>query len=73
MLLQAGASNVISIAMARNGTSYKKTLIRKAWNPFEPCDLDEDDIQSMEEHGNCSIEIDEYFLNSVWKFYLSLS
>jgi hypothetical protein len=69
MLLAAGASKVIGLAMAKFRTDYKKTLIEKEWNPFEECTLVREDITVQRIQGTLNRQADVYFHENIWPVY----
>lgn len=69
MLLQAGASKVIGLAIAKFRLSHSVAQITQPWNPFEPCMLRQEDIKVLEISGSLNSLADQYFHEKIWKFY----
>jgi hypothetical protein len=69
MLLQAGAKQVIGIAVAKYRQTHTFTRITRRWNPYEPCTLSADDIQVISKYGTANHHADHYFHSTIWPQY----
>lgn len=70
MLLQAGAKQVMCLAIAKFGSTHSVTRISTDWNPFEPCTLKENEIDVSDISRPMNKEADDYFKKRIWKSYL---
>lgn len=69
MLLQAGAKQVVGMAVAKYRQTHTVTRITRDWNPYEPCTLTEEDIEVANQCGNANQVADAYFHDSIWSRY----
>ncbi len=69
MLLAAGASHVICVAMAKYRNEYTETQIAKKWDPYIPCTLAIDDIRTTRAEGTINDKADKFFENTVMPTY----
>jgi hypothetical protein len=69
MLLNAGANNVVGLAVAKWGNSYAQTRVTKDWNPFEPCPLQRTDFVSTRITRSLNRQADVYFQKVIWPVY----
>lgn len=70
MLLQAGARDVVGLAIGKWGITYSITNIEKSWDPFQPCDLDRSDINVRVSNGQLTPTVDRYFSDKIWSVYV---
>ena len=69
MLLNAQASNVVGLAVAKYRVKYKVTQINNSWDPFSPCTLSPADILFEEFSGNLNKQADQHFQNRILPEY----
>jgi predicted amidophosphoribosyltransferase len=69
MLLQAGAENVVGMAVAKFGRKHCVTRIARDWDPHKPCSLRKDEIRCLHLLGGMNETADIYFWDKIWAHY----
>ena len=69
MLINAGASHVIGIAIAKFRAKHSATIIGKSWNSFKPSSFRDAHISEDDKRGDFHKQADDYFHNEILGYY----
>lgn len=71
MLLKAGASSVITLAIAKFRIATAISRIQDHWNPYSPFVLPSDVISTSQVYGTVHTDADRYFYDTILRAYRS--
>ena len=69
MLLKAGAEKVICVAIAKYRAKHSVTHISEDWDPYQPCSLEDEDIEVKNFYGDLNRTSDAYFRDGILSVY----
>lgn len=69
MLVRGGASDVTCLAIAKFRSYHSATRIGRDFNPYEPVQMPEEDVQVLRLQGRTIRSVDEYFFETILPVY----
>jgi len=69
MLLKAGASKVIGLAIAKFRRTHAVAEIKETWDPYQPFSLKQSDIKLTDYPGVSNSNSDNHFFHHIWNHY----